>query len=54
MVHSFCENATGLPYFLAFFERMGVKGAGRNLLSDPADVGGVTLWAGWTSDLCPA
>lgn len=53
MIHSFCENATGLPDFLAFFERMGVAGAGRDKLSEPAQVGGVTLWVGWTSDLCP-
>jgi len=53
MIHSFCENATGLPDFLAFFEQMGVGGAGRDMLSAPAPVGGVTLWVGWTNDLCP-
>lgn len=53
LVHSFCENATGLPDFLSFFERMGVEGAGRDLLSAPAELGGVTLWAGWASDRCP-
>ena len=53
MVHSFCDNATGLPDFLEFFERMGVDGFGRDLLSEPKQVGGVTLWVGWTSDRCP-
>ncbi len=54
MVHSFCENATGLTDFMTFFDRMGVKGAGRDMLSRPVDVGDVTLWIGWTSDACPA
>lgn len=53
MVHSFCENSTGLPDFLDFFERMGVVGAGRDMLSAPAEVGGVTLWVGWAGDTCP-
>lgn len=53
MVHSFCENATGLTDFVAFFDRMGMEGAGRDLLSKPAHVGGITLWNGWTSDECP-
>lgn len=53
MVHSFCDDATGLSDFLGFFERMGVKGAGRDALSEPATVAEITLWAGWTSDRCP-
>lgn len=53
MVHSFCENATGLTDFLAFFDRMGVKGAGRDLLSEPTVIGDVRLWVGWTGDVCP-
>lgn len=54
MVHSFCDDATGLPDFLAFFERMGVSGCGRDALSEPASVGGITLWVGWAGDQCPA
>jgi hypothetical protein len=54
MVHSFCEEATGLSDFLAFFERMGVKGCGRDALSEPAYIGDIVLWAGWASDHCPA
>lgn len=53
MVHSFCDKGTGLPDFLGFFERMGVDGVGRDKLSSPAPVGGITLWVGWTSDKCP-
>ena len=53
MVHSFCENATGQPDFLAFFEQMGVRGSGRDLLSEPKEVGGVSLRIGWASDRCP-
>lgn len=53
MVHSFCDQATGLPDFLAFFERMGMRGAGRDRLSAPAGVGGLTLWVGWAGDRCP-
>lgn len=53
MVHSFCENATGLADFMTFYERMGIVGAGRDALSAPAIVGGVTLWIGWSGDLCP-
>ena len=53
MVHSFCENATGLPDYVEFFERMGMNGCGRDALSEPAQVGGVTFWAGWTVDDCP-
>ena len=53
MVHSFCENDTGLGDFKAFFERMGVSGCGKDTLSGPAPVGEVTLWVGWTSDECP-
>lgn len=53
MVHSFCDDATGLPDFLGFFERMGARGAGRDALSEPVVVGGLTLWVGWTSDQCP-
>jgi hypothetical protein len=53
MVQSFCENATGLPDFLAFFERMGILGIGKDLLSEPKQVGDADLWIGWTSDRCP-
>lgn len=53
MVHSFCADATGLTDFLAFFGRMGVAGMERDMLSAPAQVGGVTLWVGWASDRCP-
>jgi len=53
MVHSFCDNATGLSDFLTFYERMGITGVGRDLLSAPASVGGVKLWVGWASDQCP-
>jgi hypothetical protein len=53
LVHSFCGQATGLADFLAFFERMGVEGAGQNRLSAPASVGGVMLWIGWAGDRCP-
>lgn len=53
LVHSFCEQATGLIDFLAFFERMGIAGVGRDRLSEPATVGGVKLWVAWASDLCP-
>lgn len=53
MVHSFCENATGLSDFEAFFARMGVQGAGRDKLSEPVQVAGVELWIGWASDRCP-
>jgi hypothetical protein len=53
MVHSFCENATGLSDFLFFFERMGVRGAGRDSLSEPVKIAGVCLWVGWASDQCP-
>lgn len=53
MVHSFCDGATGLTDFVAFFGRMGVRGCARDNLSEPASVGGVTLWVGWTSDQCP-
>lgn len=53
VVHSFCDQATGLSDFLAFYERMGVRGAGRDQLSEPAVVGGVTLWIGWVEDRCP-
>lgn len=52
MVHSFCENATGLTDFVAFFDRMGVRQVGRDVLSEPTDLGEVRLWAGWTSDRC--
>lgn len=53
MVHSFCPESTGLSDFQAFFERMGIAGAGRGKLSDPAEVGGLKLWVGWASDECP-
>lgn len=53
MVHSFCENAMGLPDFLAFFERMGMVDAGRDALSKPRQIADVRLWIGWTSDRCP-
>ena len=53
MVHSFCEDATGLADFLTFFEQMGVRGAGRDFVSEPKQVGGIELWIGWTSDCCP-
>lgn len=53
MVHSFCENATGLGDFTAFFERMGVHGCGKDALGGPVSVGGMSLWVGWTGDECP-
>jgi len=53
MIHSFCDNATGLPDFLTFYERMSITGVGRDSLSAPASVGGLTLWIGWASDTCP-
>ena len=53
MVHSFCENDTGLRDFMAFFETMGVRGCGEDALGGPVPVGEVTLWAGWTGDECP-
>lgn len=53
VVHSFCDRATGLADFLTFYERMGMRGAGRDRLSEPATVGGVTLWIGWVGDVCP-
>lgn len=53
MVHSFCDNATGLPDFLAFYERMGIKGVGRDLLGGPAQIAAIGLWVGWASDQCP-
>lgn len=53
LVHSFCENATGLSDFTSFFERMGVQGCGKDALGGPAPVGGISLWVGWTSDKCP-
>ncbi len=53
MVHSFCENASGLPDFIRFYERMGAQGCGRNALSQPVQVSGTRLWIGWTSDVCP-
>ena len=53
MIHSFCSNATGLADFLAFYERMGISGAERDALSEPAAVGGIALWIGWASDMCP-
>jgi hypothetical protein len=54
MVHSFCEHATGLEDFVSFFDRMGAKGVGKDKLSAPAAIGGVTLWVGWTADQCPS
>lgn len=53
MVHSFCPDATGLADFVAFYERMGIIGAGRDRLSAPKTVAGVTLWIGWASDQSP-
>lgn len=53
MVHSFCEDARGLPDFMAFFERMGVRGVGRDALCDPVSVAGTKLWVGWAGDQCP-
>ena len=53
MVHSFCPDATGLSDFMAFFERVGVSGVGRDLLGGPVRVGEVDLWVGWASDECP-
>ena len=53
VVHSFCADATGLADFCAFFERMGIVGAGRDRLSAPAEVGGINLWVGWAGDDCP-
>ena len=53
MVQSFCAYATGLDDFLAFFDRIGIKGAGRDVLSSPAWFGGVELRAGWANDVCP-
>ena len=52
MVHSFCAEATSLGDYLAFFERLGASGAGRDKLGGPVGVGDVTLWTGWTSDIC--
>ena len=52
MVHSFCAEATGLGDYLAFFERLGVSGAGRDRLGSPIRAGGVTLWTGWASNGC--
>jgi len=52
MVHSFCEDATGLPDFVRFYERMGVQGCARDALSQPVQVSGARLWIGWTSDEC--
>ena len=53
MVHSFCEDATGLPDFIRFYERMGVQGCARDALSQPVQVSGTRLWIGWTGDECP-
>lgn len=53
MVHSFCPDATGLADFIAFFERMGLSGIGRDLLGGPVRVGELDLWVGWASDECP-
>lgn len=53
LVHSFCDEATGLADFTAFFERMGIVGTGRDRLSEPAAVGGIKLWIGWARDQCP-
>ncbi len=53
LVHSFCEQATGLKDFTVFFERMGIAGVGRDRLSEPAMVGGIRLRVGWASDRCP-
>lgn len=50
MVHSFCPDATGLPDFCAFFERMGVAGAGRDVISRPVQIGDIALWVGWAGD----
>lgn len=54
LVHSFCEQATGLADFLAFFQAMGMNGLGRNKMSEPMMVGDIRLWVGWASDSCPA
>lgn len=54
LVHSFCEDATGLSDFVAFFERMGVGGVGKDRLSEPIMVSGIRLWIGWAGDQCPS
>ena len=53
MVQSFCPNATGLEDFVAFFDRVGMTGVGRDKLSLPKLIGGIELRVGWTSDVCP-
>ena len=30
-----CQDATGLPDLVRFYERMGVRGCGRDALSEP-------------------
>lgn len=53
IIQSFCPNATGLSDFLAFFERIGIRGAVRDTLSSSRVFGGVELRVGWASDVCP-
>jgi len=54
LVHSFCGEATGLADYLAFFERMGVSGTGRDRMGGSVRAGGLQLWTGWVGDECPS
>jgi len=53
LVHSFCEDATGLSDCIAFYERMGIGGVARDRLGEPKTIGGIKLWVGWAGDHCP-
>ena len=53
LVHSFCPDATGLADYTAFFDAVGVRGAGRDTLGDSVTLGEIQFWTGWVSDECP-
>lgn len=50
LVHDFSGADVGLADYRAFAERIGVRGAGAGVLSEPRDMNGVTLRLGWVSD----
>src|SRR5262245_41261692 len=54
LVHSFCQNRTGLSDFARFAEALGFEKARGNQVIGPRRVQGIALHLGWVADTVPS
>lgn len=52
LVHDYSGAASSLPDFKSFADRLGLTGAGPDVLSAPAVINGISLRFGWVCDEC--